>query len=436
MLKKEYLNLKNKIIKGQLDNGLKYIINRNKFHNTCSLVLFIRVGSKHENEKEYGLAHFLEHMLFKGTKKYETNLKFNIKVDELNGSINAGTAKNYTNYHIKLPSKNILEGLDILNQMVFYALVESNELNKEKHVVIEEINKSIDDSEDYLDDLVGEKIYKGNNLGHLIVGKKKNILGYKRQDLINFIKKYYVISNCCLSLAGDIPKGIVQDIKRIFNHKSKKNVRHEIIPYIYRSIKPVFVFKEREQQQIFINLTFPIFNIYDKRKYGLDIIVDILYGNLTSRLWLALREYNPLVYGIRVFYELYEEAGQFSIALSLDKKNLSKAFELLYKELERLKNEIIKDKEYKNVINNLIHLFESEEEDNMGIAEYYGERYLLDEDLDTYSDVIKKYKEYSPQKIKELVNLIFDFKRVVVGQVGNVHLKDFKKIYNDKFMIN
>ena len=243
MLKKEYLNLKNKIVKGQLDNGLKYIINRNKFHKTCSLVLFIRVGSKHENEKEYGLAHFLEHMLFKGTKKYETNLKFNIRVDELNGTINAGTAKNYTNYHIKLPSKNILEGLDILNQMVFYSLIDSKELNKEKHVVIEEMNKSIDDSEDYLDDLVGEKIYKGNNLGHLIVGKKKNILGYKRQDLINFIKKYYVISNCCLSLAGDIPSGIVKYIKRIFNHKSKKNVSHQIQPYIYKSIKPVFIFK-------------------------------------------------------------------------------------------------------------------------------------------------------------------------------------------------
>ena len=211
---------------------------------------------------------------------------------------------------------------------------------------------------------------------------------------------------------------------------------HQIEPYIYKSIKPVFIFKEREQQQIFINLSFPIFNIYDSRKYGLDIIVDILYGNLTSRLWLALREYNPIVYGIRVFYELYEEAGQFSIALSLDKKNLSKAFELLYKELERLKKEIIKDKEYKNVINNLIHLFESEEEDNMGIAEYYGERYLLDEDLDTFSDVIKKYKKYNPLLIKELVNLIFDFNKVVVGQVGNVPLKNFKKIYNDKFMIN
>ena len=146
MLKKEYLDLKNKIVKGKLDNGLKYIINRNRFNKTCSLVLYIRVGSKHENEKEYGLAHFLEHMLFKGTKKYNTNLKFNERVDQLNGYINAGTSKNYTNYHIKLPSKNINEGLDILNQMVFHSLIDKKELDKERHVVIEEINKGIDDS--------------------------------------------------------------------------------------------------------------------------------------------------------------------------------------------------------------------------------------------------------------------------------------------------
>ena len=89
--------------------------------------------------------------------------------------------------------KNINEGLDILNQMVFHSLIDKKELDKERHVVIEEINKGIDDSEDYLDDLVGEKIFNGNNLGHKILGDKKNILGYKKQDLINFIKKYYIV---------------------------------------------------------------------------------------------------------------------------------------------------------------------------------------------------------------------------------------------------
>lgn len=436
MLKKEYLDLKNKIVKGKLDNGFKYIINRNKFNKTCSLVLYIRVGSKHETEKEYGLAHFLEHMLFKGTKKYNTNLKFNQKVDELNGSINAGTAKNYTNYHIKLPSKNINEGLDILNQMVFHSLIDKEELDKERYVVIEEINKGIDDSEDYLDDLVGEKIFDGNNLGHIIIGKKKNILGYKRQDLINFIKKYYIVSNCCLSLSGDIPSGIAKDIKRIFNHKSNKIINHINEPYIYKNIKPVFIFRQREQQQIFVNLSFPIFNIYDERKYGLDFIVDILYGNLTSRLWLALREYNPLVYGIKVYYELYEEGGQFLITLSLDKKNLNKAFELLYKELERLKNEKLKKREFNNVLNNLVHHFESEEEDNMEIAEYYGEKYLLDEEIDTFSDVIKKYKKCNTESIIELANLIFNFNKVVVGEVGTISLVELKKMYNKNFKIN
>ena len=164
-------------------------------------------------------------------------------------------------------------------------------------------------------------------------------------------------------------------------------------------------------------------------------MTDILSGNMTSRLWLALREYNPLVYGIKVYYELYEEGGQFLITLSLDKKNLDKAFDLLYKELERLKNQKLK-KEFKNVLDNLVHHFESEEEDNMEIAEYYGEKYLLDEELDTYSDVIKKYKKYDTESILELANLIFNFNRVVVGEVGNIPLQKLKKLYNKNFKIN
>ena len=115
------------------------------------------------------------------------------------------------------------------------------------------------------------------------------------------------------------------------------------------------------------------------------------------------------------------------ITLSLDKKNLDKAFDLLYKELERLKNQKLK-KEFKNVLDNLVHHFESEEEDNMEIAEYYGEKYLLDEELDTYSDVIKKYKKYDTESILELANLIFNFNRVVVGEVGNIPLQKIKKI--------
>mgnify|MGYP005995329877 CR=1 FL=1 len=148
MSKQEFLNCKNKYVSGKLQNNMSYVISPNKFHNSCSIIIFVRAGTKHENDSNNGVAHFLEHMLFKGTKKYPTNLKINKRIDQICGSTNAGTTKNMTSYYIKLPAKYILHGLDVLKEIVFHALLDKEEMEKEKKVVIEEINKVFDDSDD------------------------------------------------------------------------------------------------------------------------------------------------------------------------------------------------------------------------------------------------------------------------------------------------
>ena len=112
----------------------------------CSIVLLVRVGSRNEKEKEYGLAHYLEHMLFKGNRSYPKYLELNKKIDSLHGETNASTHKNMTMYYLKLPGKNFREGLELLREMVFFSLLDAQELEKEKEVVIEEINKNIDES--------------------------------------------------------------------------------------------------------------------------------------------------------------------------------------------------------------------------------------------------------------------------------------------------
>ena len=122
---------------------------------------------------EKGLAHFLEHMLFKGTKKYKTNLILNTKIDEISGNINASTTYNYTNYYINIINKYLIEALNLLKEMVFSSKLDSKEIEKEKQVVIEEINSNIDDSLEYCGDLLMANLYKENNIGHFVLGNKK-----------------------------------------------------------------------------------------------------------------------------------------------------------------------------------------------------------------------------------------------------------------------
>ena len=160
MDKKKYLNLKNKYQKGKLPNGLKYICSPNNLHNSCSIVFLVRVGSRNERTMEYGFSHYLEHMLFKGTKKWKSYKTLNQKIDNLQASSNASTYKNMTRYYFKLPGKNFKEGLELMTDMVLHSILDSRELEKEKKVVIEEINKTIDDSLDYASDLMDRKLFE------------------------------------------------------------------------------------------------------------------------------------------------------------------------------------------------------------------------------------------------------------------------------------
>lgn len=437
-IKQEYLNYKNKFSKGILKNGMKYIISPNKFHNSCSIVIFTRVGSKHESSDINGGAHFLEHMLFKGTEKYKTNLEINKRLDQICASVNAGTTKHITNYHIKLPSKYIKEGIDILNEMVFKSIIDKKEMEKEKHVVIEEINKVFDESGDYLDDLLSLYMFKGHILSPFVLGTKTKILKMTRSNLFKFYKKYYIPSNCCIAIAGDVPKNVINILNNIFDSKEPKlklpNIIHNYPKIDFKNKKNLFYTKERKQNQISVGFGFPIFDYYNDKKFYLDVLTDIMYGNMTSRLWLALRELNPIVYGLSVDDELYEEGGLLSITLSYDKKNTDLAFKVLHKELKRLKDELIPKQELDLIKNKLITDLEMEDDDNLDIAEFYGEQCILDTKIKTFKELKNLYKKTTPKILKDISNEIFDFSKVTLIQVGNFNKSKLENTFKKYFL--
>ena len=435
MDKKKFLNLKNQYQHGHLSNGMKYIISPHPLHNTCSISIFVRVGSRNEKPEEYGLAHFLEHMLYKGSRKYKTYQDINKKIDSLHASTNASTSKSYTNYHIKLPSRNLLEGLELLKDMVYHSILDNGELQKEKKVIIEEINKTIDDSLDYTSDLLDLTIFKGHSLSHFILGNKTIINKLTRGQLLKFYRKYYLVNNSCLGISGNIPSNIITILERVFQEEKNMNINLKFIEFQYSHSKPRFLIKHRKQEQIAISLGLPLFNTYDERKYILDIITQLLYGNMTSRLWMALRERNPIVYGLDVDCQFFEEGGYFMIDLGLSKVNLEKTFHILHLELRRLKLEKIPKKELDNIKDNIIENLREEEEDNLQIAEYYAEKFLLDKKILTFRDLEKIYKKITSTQILTLCQEIFDFSKLTIVEVGDVNLTTLRRIFHHTFIV-
>lgn len=418
---------KNNIRHGILKNGMKYIFNDNDIFSSCCIMFYIRVGAVHEKKSLKGIAHLLEHMLFKGTQKYKTFMELNKKFDLLNCTVNAATSKNYTFIDMKIPRANLEEGLKLLEEMVFKSLIVEKELEKEKKVILEEFSKTNDDAVSKLEILTTEFNFENHKLSNLILGERKNVINFSRKDLLNFYKKYYVPSNCCISIVGNLPKNVIKKMKGIFVSKNSHVIQHCIEKYqadkINHYLHSKFVGKLNH-----ISISFPIFSILDKRKYYLDILVDILGGNMTSRLWIALREENQLVYNFNAFYECYEEGGFLSINFSCANKNVKKAIDSVINILQNLTKSKISKEELVLTRKKAIMDIEMNSEENCGIAEFYGEQMLLEQELKNYDDIKKIYKSCTSEILLDLCKSFFVFSKIKIVLSGCLEKKEFDKI--------
>ena len=420
------------IFEGILKNNLKYVLNQDKKFRSTTIFIFIRVGSKHETEQEQGMAHFLEHLLFKGTKKFKTNMILNKKIDSLGAKTNASTDKNYTCYYLKLPSPNVLEGIKVLKEMVYESKLDTKELVKEKEVVIEEMNKTFDDSEDYINDLIPEYLFKGHNLGHHILGKKDLIRNMKRSDIMKFYKKHYIPNNSVLVITGNFDMKIQNELPKIFNNP-QSIIEHNYENFCFLKKRQIIT-KYRDHNQITLGIAFPIFNCFDKRKYCLDILIAYLDGYLTSKLWVELREKEPLIYDGDAGYDVYEEGGYFQIVYSLEKKNVFKSLEIVNRIFKDIKNNKIKKEDFEMFKKNTILNIEMDKEDADETSHFLGEEKLINDKILSYQKLKEYYENCKLEDLTNLGNSILNYEKILVIQLGDINRKTFQnkvdKIFN------
>jgi len=418
---------KNKIKQGILNNGIKYILNDNDTFSSCCIIFYIRVGAIHEKPEEYGIAHVLEHMLFKGTERFQTFIDLNKNFDLLNCSVNAATSKNITYIDMKLPYQNLVKGLELLEEMVFKSLFLEEELKKELKVIIEEFNKINDNTTTKLEILTTKFNFEKHRLSNLILGTKKNVLNFTRKDMLKFYKKHYIPSNCAISIVGNIKNNIIKDLNRIYSLKNKRTIQHKIIKYENPKVNN-FIYMKNTGKQNNISISFPIFSILDYRKYYLDILIDILGGNMTSRLWIALREENQLVYEFNVFYESYEDGGFFAINFITSNMNVKKTIKTVMDILEKMKKIKISEDELKITKNKAIMDIEINSEESCEIAEFYGEQVILGQDVKNYQDIKKIYEKCDLDILQKLCEDIFVFDKMKIVMLGNLEKDKFNKI--------
>ncbi len=328
----------------KLKNGLRVGIASIPGDKTATALLSFRVSSKNDPDSKRGIAHFIEHMLFKGTKNRPKLTQVERAIERLGGIFNGFTVKEFTWFYIKLLRNDLEKALNILHDVALNSLFLPSELEKEKQVILEEINIYNDSPSGLLEDLFEQCLYDDQPIARLTLGDIKTIKKFKSDDLIDFFKKFYVVSNAAVTIAGGID--IQQSFKLAEKYFSDLSSGEDVkdIRVVEKQLSPKVIVKHKNISQTQIALGVRAFALNHEDHYPAKLIAILLGGNMSSRLFKRLREELGLVYDIYTMSESRQNAGYLATYTGAEKKNIAATVKEILKEYKRLEyQEVEKD---------------------------------------------------------------------------------------------
>lgn len=409
--------------KYNLKNGLTYI-NIPKKNELISVGFLVKVGSRDENKKNNGISHFLEHMLFKGTKKRNTSQLLK-ELDDLGTIYNALTTIDFTAYELHGDSQDKYKLIDIILDLYQGANLYQKDINKERGVILEEYNLTMYDITDIIFNTLSEELFKGTSLEQPIIGTKKNIKNFTRNDLVKFRNKYYCPSNTIFMTIGDVDEKKVINIinKKIKFECNNPNLRKQIIS---TQDKPrLNITKSDGNGQVNILIAFVHNGYNNKIEYNLEslIISYILTSGIGSILLNVLRTKYGLAYSCQSDNEELEDNSLFYIKTAVDEKRCDFALEKILEELYKLRKNGINKIDINNIkksIKNKKNLLDNQSGDLIN----YLHSVMKGEKL----DYKKKLDNIDKKKINEGIKHIFRNNNINVILVGKVNQKATKNM--------
>jgi len=334
-----------------LENGMRVVLAPVKGTDTVSVLTLVRVGSRYEYPEINGACHFIEHMMFKGTRRRPTAQHISRTLDAIGSDFNAFTGKNYTGYYVKVDKSHLKLGIDIISDMLFFSKMESGEMDRERGAIIEEIHMYEDNPMMHVSDLLERVMFDGSSLGWEIAGTPKIIKEIDRDEMHAFYKKYYQPSNMVLVVSGNLDRSTRVWIEQYFGKQKSTGEKLEgFEEFALRPAhtKPLARVQSKPTEQIQLAIGFPSFGLQDPRNTALALMGVILGGNMSSRLFVEVRERKGLAYFVRVANDGYEEVGNFMIRAGLDKKRLDVAVKTILQELRKIVREPVTAKELRD----------------------------------------------------------------------------------------
>jgi len=389
-----------------LDNGLVVLLKQSKRLPLVSIQTWVKVGSIYEDDKNNGISHFLEHLVFKGTKKYSLE-QISKTLEKYGAILNAGTSKEFTMYFTDIPKEGLNDALDVLAQLVFEATFPEEELERERNVVIEEIKRFEDNPGNVLYESFNNLLFKDSPYKRRILGTQEVIRNLSRDEIIKYYKKFYQPKNMILSICGDFEiKEVKNLIKQKFGSYNSDKQTNQLLTLDESSKGEIFEIKKHKVQHTYFLCGFLGPKIDEKHQYTGDVLSIILGEGISSRLYKILREEKMLVYEIDSGFYTQLGPSVFYISGVCERKNLEKVISEVKSILNELKEKGPNSEEIekaKRIITTRWYL-NNETMHSKASSLAWWEMFKSLEELNKYLENINKV---SSNDIKEFLNIYY-----------------------------
>ncbi len=404
--------------KTTLKNGLRIITVPQKGTQAVTVLVLVGTGSKYETKEISGISHFLEHMFFKGTKKRPSPLKVIEPLDKIGGIYNAFTSEEYTGYFSKVKASHLDLALDWVSDIYLNSLLPKKEIEKERGVIIEEINMLQDHPMSYIQILWPKLLYGDQPAGWHIAGTKESVIKMNHQMLFNYRKKQYTAPNTIICVAGKInPQNAQKLVKKYFS-------KIETYPFIKKQkviegqIKPNCLLQFKKTDQTHLALGVRAFNLFHPQRYDQEILGIILGGMMSSRLFVEIREKLGIAYYIKTEVSADPDTGYLTTLAGIDNKNIEQAILTILKEYKKIAQKRVPKEELKKAkecIKGKTALF-LESSDVQ--ASFYAGQELLENRILTPVEIFKKIDRVSQLDILKVAKDIFQPSKLNLALIG------------------
>lgn len=402
----------------KLENRVSIVMEQISSVRSVALGIFIRNGSINETSKSNGISHFIEHMLFKGTNK-RTSKDIAEEMDNIGGQLNAFTAKEYTCYYARVLDTHIDTAIDVLTDMIFNSKFDSIDIEKESKVILEEINMYEDSPDDIVFTKLQKEIWENSPLAYNVLGTKENVSSFKRQDFIEYMNNKYVGENIVVAIAGSFDKEkILEVIKQKMSSmpKGKANLEADK-QYIYTPSRTK-VYKDIEQ--LHLAIVFDGISIKDKYNYSMSLLNAIIGGGMSSILFQKVREEHGIAYSIYSYNNSYVNNGLFNIYVALNKSQLDKTVNIIYKEIANLKNNKITNQQIEKTKEQLKSNYIMGLESTSNRMSSIGRSKVLVNKIKTPDEIIQEVDLIKKEDIDYLIDKVFNMDKMSISLVGKV----------------